>query len=101
MELNVSTTFGLIVFLVSTLSESDNVICTLRALEGLIERGIERGENENIISQLNQSIKTQLFQEHFIQRSRVPAACLIKSLCLPVIWHFHFKFRAICPVNSQ
>lgn len=57
------------------------------ALEGLIERAIEREETEAVISQLLQSIETRSIVSKSIS-SKVPGPLLIvliKSLCLPVI----------------
>ena len=73
--------------LVSVVSAENGSIVYSEALEGLIERGIERSENESIISQLNQSIETRTIVSKNIS-TNVPGSLLlvlIKSLCLPVI----------------
>jgi hypothetical protein len=65
-------------------SEDDNFS---KALEGIIERGIEREESLTIISQLNQSIETRSIVIKNIS-TKLPVdllILLIKSLCLPII----------------
>ena len=75
--------------LVALLSSEDQdvVTCHSKALEGIIERGIEREESLTIISQLLQSIETRTIVIKNIS-TKLPSdllVLLIKSLCLPII----------------